>query len=107
MGRRALPKLDPTLDLSRHLKTVRPIAAAVGCDALFAADAPLEVEVGSGKGLFLQSAATAHAGAKLPRHRGRQKYAHHAAARLAKRNLHQRRDRPRRCAARVPRTAAG
>ena len=88
MGRRALPKLDPTLDLARHLKTVDELPQPWDAGALFAArDAPLEVEVGSGKGLFLQSAATA-----LPDHNFlgievAQKYAHHTAARLAKRNL--------------------
>ena len=56
--------------------------------ALFGSgEAPLEVEVGSGKGLFLQSAATA-----TPEHNFlgievARKYAQHTAARLAKRNL--------------------
>jgi tRNA (guanine-N7-)-methyltransferase len=57
MGRRALRKLDPSLDLSRHLmefdQLPRPWCAA----AIFGRAAPLEVEVGTGKGLFLRNAA--------------------------------------------------
>ncbi len=87
MGRRALPKLDPTLDLSRHLRTVEALPRPWDAAALFAVDRPLEVEVGSGKGLFLQSAAT-----DVPDHNFlgievARKYAHHTAARLAKREL--------------------
>jgi len=88
MGRRALPKLDLTLDLTQHLRTVDELPKPWDAAAIFAdASASLEVEVGSGKGLFLQSAATA-----VPNHNFlgievAKKYAHHTAARLAKRNL--------------------
>jgi tRNA (guanine-N7-)-methyltransferase len=87
MGRRALPKLDPQLDLSQHLRTVEQLPQPWDPAALFVHPAPLEIEVGSGKGLFLQSAATA-----TPQHNFlgievAQKYAHHAASRLAKRKL--------------------
>jgi tRNA (guanine-N7-)-methyltransferase len=88
MGRRALPKLDPSLDLSRHLREVDELPVPWDAEALFDChEAPLEVEVGSGKGLFLQSAATA-----APEHNFlgievARKYAQHTAARLAKRNL--------------------
>jgi tRNA (guanine-N7-)-methyltransferase len=88
MGRRALPKLDSTLDLTKHLRTIDELPRTWDAAALFVdGRAPLEVEVGSGKGLFLQSAATA-----LPDHNFlgievAKKYAHHTAARLAKRNL--------------------
>ena len=88
MGRRALPKLDSTLDLSRHVRSLDELPQPWDAAALFAAgDAPLEVEVGSGKGLFLQSAATAAAGHNFLGIEVAQKYARHAAARLAKRNL--------------------
>lgn len=88
MGRRALPKLDPATDLSGHLRTVDTLPHPWDAAALFAdGAAPLEIEVGSGKGLFLQSAATA-----MPDHNFlgievARKYAHHTASRLAKRNL--------------------
>lgn len=87
MGRRALPKLDPTLDLSQHFIAMEALPRPWDAAALFAADRPLEVEVGSGKGLFLQSAA-----AEVPDHNflGIEvagKYARHTAARLARRDL--------------------
>jgi tRNA (guanine-N7-)-methyltransferase len=88
MGRRALPKLDPALDLARHLWTVERLPNPWNAAALFAdGTAPLEVEIGSGKGLFLQSAATAEPDRNFLGIELAQKYAHHAAARLAKRNL--------------------
>jgi tRNA (guanine-N7-)-methyltransferase len=59
MGRRALRKIDPRLDLSRHLKTFDQLPRPFSGAALFGRTAPLEVEVGSGKGLFLRSAAAA------------------------------------------------
>jgi tRNA (guanine-N7-)-methyltransferase len=85
MGRRALPKIDPTLDLSGHLLTVEGLPAPWCVSELFSREAPLEIEVGSGKGLFLQNAAL-----KYPDHNflGLEvsfKYARFAAARLAKR----------------------
>ena len=107
MGRRALPKLDPATDLSRHLRTFDTLPHPWDAAALFADDAaPLEIEVGSGKGLFLQSAATA-----LPDHNFlgievARKYAHHTAVAARQAESHQRRDRRGRRAARVPRTAS-
>lgn len=59
MGRRALPKIDPTLDLGPRLKTFDNLPRPWDAAALFGRTAELEVEVGSGKGLFLRSAATA------------------------------------------------
>jgi tRNA (guanine-N7-)-methyltransferase len=87
MGRRALRKLDPSLDLSRHLKVLDDLPRPWSSAAVFGRMAPLEIEVGSGKGLFLSSAAAAHLehdflGIELAR-----KYALHAAARLARRSL--------------------
>jgi tRNA (guanine-N7-)-methyltransferase len=88
MGRRALPKIDPSLDLSRHLRTVNELLAAPWDPAaLFRRAAPLQLEVGSGKGLFLQNAALA-----MPEHdflgiEVAYKYARFLAARLAKRSI--------------------
>ena len=84
MGRRALRKVDPTLDLSRHLKTWDDLPQPWNHARLFEREAPLEIEVGSGKGLFLQSAATG-----MPEHNFlgveiAHKYARFAAARLAR-----------------------
>ncbi|MDZ4658749.1 MAG: tRNA (guanosine(46)-N7)-methyltransferase TrmB [Bythopirellula sp.] len=87
MGRRALPKVDPELDTSRHLSTLEELPLPWNPSKLFGREAPLEVEVGSGKGLFLQSAASA-----FPEHNFlgievAHKYARFTAARLAKRGL--------------------
>jgi tRNA (guanine-N7-)-methyltransferase len=87
MGRRALPKLDPALDWSSHLRKVDDLPLPWSSGALFGRTAPLEIEVGSGKGLFLQNAAL-----KNPEHdflgiEVSLKYARFTAARLAKKEL--------------------
>lgn len=84
MGRRALRKIDPQLDLSRHLVDAAKLPPKFDATALFGRAAPLEVEVGSGKGLFLIGACRAqpehdYLGVELAR-----KYASYAASRLAK-----------------------
>jgi tRNA (guanine-N7-)-methyltransferase len=56
MARPALRKIDPLLDLSRHLRSVEQVPVPWDGDALFARRAPLEIEVGSGKGMFMVSA---------------------------------------------------
>ena len=87
MGRRALPKIDPSLDLSRHLRELEELACPFVPARIFAREAPLEVEVGTGKGLFMRRAA-----ADAPEHNFlgieiSHKYARFAAAGLAKRQL--------------------
>ena len=87
MPRRALRKLDASLDLSRHYKEFEQLPRPWDAHALFGRDAPLEVEVGSGKGLFLANAA-----ARNPAHNylGIElslKYAHYIGGRLAQRDL--------------------
>jgi len=57
MARPRFHKTDPSLDLSRHLLTLEQLPRPCDASALFGRGAPLEVEVGSGKGLFLQTAA--------------------------------------------------
>jgi len=87
MGRRALRKIEPTLDLTNHLCTVdelpRPFQAAVQ----FGRELPLEVEVGSGKGLFIQNAAESHPDRCYLGIEVMRKYARFCAARLARRKL--------------------
>src|SRR5688572_4623529 len=86
MGRRALRKIDPALDLSRHYRESADLSPTFDLAVLFGVTRPLEVEVGTGKGLFLSAAAQT-----TPEHSflgieiGR-KYARFAAARLAKQN---------------------
>ncbi len=87
MGRRAVRKIDPKLDLSQHLATFDLLPDPWDPVALFGRRAPLEVEVGTGKGLFMASA-----GAEQPDHdflgiEIAGKYARFAAARLVVRDL--------------------
>jgi len=84
MPRRARRKLDPTLDLSRHYRGIDQLPRPFIQTPLFAREQPLEVEVGTGKGLFLAGAAGA-----IPEHNFlgievSHKYARYAAARLAR-----------------------
>lgn len=53
MGRRTLPKLDPTVDFSHCLGEVDDLTAPFDPQSLFPRPADLEIEVGSGKGLFM------------------------------------------------------
>jgi tRNA (guanine-N7-)-methyltransferase len=87
MGRRALRKIDPALDLSRYLKTFDELPNPWNETALFGRSAPLEVEVGSGKGLFMGSAAEAHPERNFLGLEIAARYAEYAAARLAKKGL--------------------
>lgn len=87
MGRRALPKVDPHIDLSRHLKLFDDLPQPWDAQRLFGLSAPLEVEIGSGKGLFLASAATVRPDNNFLGVELAKRYAHFAAARLAKLKL--------------------
>ena len=84
MGRRALPRVNADADLSGHYVEARNLAEPFDQQQLFGRVAPLQIEVGSGKGLFLASAAPAtpehdFLGIEIAR-----KYAKFAASRLAK-----------------------
>ena len=88
MGRRALRKIDPSLDLSGHWKDVADLVDSWQLDTLIDRSAPLEVEVGSGKGLFLERAT-----GERPEHNFvgievSRKYSRFSAARLARRERH-------------------
>lgn len=87
MARRALRKLNPSIDLARHLYTLEQFTAPLDCAALFGRDAPLDVEMGSGKGLFIANAAAGRPehnflGVEIAR-----KYAAHCAGRLVRAGL--------------------
>ena len=86
MGRRSLQKIDPALDLSQWLIPEDQLPHPFDVDALFGHTAPLEIEVGTGKGLFvaqLTSVKPDHVvlGIELAR-----RYARFTAARLAELN---------------------
>jgi len=87
MGRRALRKIKPGLDLSRHLKTFDELPCPWDPERLFGRRAPLEVEVGSGKGLFVRGAAADRPDVDFLGIEITRKYAEFSAAGLAKRAL--------------------
>jgi tRNA (guanine-N7-)-methyltransferase len=87
MGRRALRAIDPAIDLSRHLVTLESLARPLDPVALFGRAAPVEIDVGSGKGLFVSAAAGAEPQADFLGIEIIAKYARFAAARLAKLGL--------------------
>jgi tRNA (guanine-N7-)-methyltransferase len=87
MARRSLPKIDPALDLSNYLLTLEELPKPWDPLALFGRVAPLEIEVGSGKGLFLIAAAAAHPDHNFLGSEIAERYARYCAARLAKRSL--------------------
>jgi tRNA (guanine-N7-)-methyltransferase len=87
MARRPLRKLDPSLELARHYREFEELPRPWDTSGLFGRDALLEVEVGSGKGMFLVGAAATHPDRNLLGIERALKYARHTAARLAKRGL--------------------
>ena len=87
MGRRALRKIDPSVDLSGHLRTFDELPRPWDAAALFGRRAALEVDVGSGKGLFLRTAAAMRPQTNFLGVEVSGKYARFAAAALAKRGL--------------------
>jgi tRNA (guanine-N7-)-methyltransferase len=87
MPRRALRKLDPSLDLTRHYKEFEELPRPWDAHVLFGRHAPLEVEVGSGKGLFLVNAAARNPGHNFLGIELALKYARYIGGRLAQRDL--------------------
>jgi len=84
MPRRALRKVDPALDLSRHFREASELPTEFSQADLFRQRQPLEVEVGSGKGLFLAGASHSHPEHNFLGIEVAHKYARYAAARLAR-----------------------
>ncbi|MCE5266302.1 MAG: tRNA (guanosine(46)-N7)-methyltransferase TrmB [Planctomycetaceae bacterium] len=87
MGRRALRKIDPAIDLTGRLKTFEQLPQPWDAAALFGRTAPLEVEVGTGKGLFIRNAAANRPESNYLGIEVAHKYAQFAAAGLAKLGL--------------------
>jgi tRNA (guanine-N7-)-methyltransferase len=87
MARRALRKIDPSIDLTGRLKTFEQLPNPWDAAALFGRAAPLEIEVGSGKGLFLRNAAAAQPESNFLGVEVVRKYAEFSAAALAKAGL--------------------
>jgi tRNA (guanine-N7-)-methyltransferase len=78
------PASSPTLD--QHLRMVDQLPATITSQSLFGNDAPLELEIGSGKGLFMQNVSGMHPERNFLGVEIAHKYAVQAAQRLAKLN---------------------
>lgn len=87
MGRRALKKPDPALDVSGRLISVDDLPAPWNPEKLFGRRAALEVEVGSGKGLFIRTAAVKRPDNNFLGIELSWKYANFSAAELVKRDI--------------------
>src|SRR4051812_26177459 len=77
----------PTIDSSTSTFEFPQGGSPVSWDEVFGNDRPVELEVGSGKGLFLANAATAVPGHNFFGIELSRKYARQAAERVAKRSL--------------------
>jgi tRNA (guanine-N7-)-methyltransferase len=86
MGRRAVRKIDPELDLSRHLISLDALSRPLAVEELFSQPQPLEIEVGSGKGLFLAMASGIEPHRNFLGCEVSRKYARYAAAQLVRRH---------------------
>ena len=84
MGRRALPKLDPEVDFSQHLVDLEQLQAPFCPQSLFPQTADLEIEVGSGKGLFMVNESGRNPQRNFLGNEVARKYCRFAAYRLAK-----------------------
>ncbi len=85
MGRRGLRPIDSSIDLSRHLFRLEEMERFDPA-SIFGRVAPLEVEVGSGKGMFLLSASAEFPDRNFLGIELAENYARFTAARLAKRD---------------------
>ena len=56
MGRRYLPKIRPDVDIRGYVRELTDVTPPLDASELFAVAGELEVEVGTGKGLFLSQA---------------------------------------------------
>ena len=84
MGRRALRKINPSLDVAPRLRAFEQLPRPWDTPALFGREAPLEVEIGSGKGLFLRASARTRPEVDFLGIEIAEKYARFAAAGLIK-----------------------
>jgi tRNA (guanine-N7-)-methyltransferase len=82
MPRSPVKRPSSNVDLSQVLRDVDDLPPILSSDSLFGNDQPLEIEVGSGKGLFMATASEANSGHNFLGIEIMAKYAAHAAGRL-------------------------
>lgn len=88
MGRRALPKVKPGIDTSRHHFLLDDLTPPFDPSDYFSQPGnPLEIEIGSGKGLFINTAAVENPDHNFVGVELAKRYAHFAGSRLAKKQL--------------------
>ncbi len=83
MARRQLNRPSADLSLDRHVRLADQLPETLTSQTLFGNDLPLELEIGSGKGLFLATASASRPGHNLLGVEIAHAYAMHAAGRLA------------------------
>ena len=83
MGRRALPKLNPKLDYSDYYDEIGRLPDDWKLSTLFDPTIPLEVELGSGKGLFITTASGVCPERNFLGIEIRKKYANYCAAKIS------------------------
>ena len=84
MGRRALPKINPEVQLDEHLGFVDQLEEPFDPQSMFPANQPLELEIGSGKGHFVLQSALRDPNRNYLGNEIAKKYARFGAYRLAK-----------------------
>lgn len=82
MPRSPVKRPSSNVDLSQVLRDVDDLPPILSSDSLFGNDQPLEIEVGSGKGLFMATASEANRGHNFLGIEIMAKYAAHSAGRL-------------------------
>ncbi len=87
MARPRLRKIDPGLDLSGHFRVLADLARPWDPVLFFGRRAPVEVDVGCGKGLFLRTCAPAHLDRDFLGIELAVQYAQFAAAQLVQQNI--------------------
>jgi len=85
MPRSSLRRPGQGLDLSRHLAETDTVLEGLSSNNLFNNELPLELEIGSGKGLFLDTASAFNPSHNYVGVEIIAKYARHSAAKLARR----------------------
>jgi len=87
VARRPVKTIDPNADLSSVFKMPDELPQPWNDDILFGRTIPLELEIGSGKGLFISKAAGQYPGHNFIGIEISLKYARFSAARLIRQNL--------------------